>query len=177
MPIYALDGISPSFPPEGEYWIAPTAVVLGHVLLGHNVSVWFGSVLRGDNDPITIGDGTNIQDLTMIHTDLGVPTTVGRGCTIGHRVTLHGCTLGNNCLIGMGATILNNAVIGDNCLIGAGALITEGKQIPAGSVVLGSPGKIVREVSATEIEGFKRSAAGYIANARRFRAGLGAASV
>ncbi|MBJ7533488.1 gamma carbonic anhydrase family protein [Rhodomicrobium vannielii ATCC 17100] len=177
MAIYALDGISPELPPEGDYWIAPTAVLLGRVVLGRDASVWFGSVLRGDNDPIEIGGGTNIQDMTMIHTDLGAPTRVGRGCTIGHRVTLHGCTVGDNCLIGMGATILNHAVIGDNCLIGAGALITEGKQIPAGSVVLGSPGKLVREVTAAEIEGFKRSAAGYMANARRFRAGLASASV
>ncbi|KAI93661.1 acetyltransferase [Rhodomicrobium udaipurense JA643] len=177
MAIYALDGISPELPHEGDYWIAPTAVLLGRVVLGRDASVWFGSVLRGDNDPIEIGGGTNIQDMTMIHTDLGAPTRVGRGCTIGHRVTLHGCTVGDNCLIGMGATILNHAVIGDNCLIGAGALITEGKQIPAGSVVLGSPGKIVREVTAAEIEGFKRSAAGYMANARRFRTGLASGSV
>ncbi|MFT4080771.1 gamma carbonic anhydrase family protein [Rhodomicrobium sp.] len=172
MAIYALDGISPELPPEGDFWIAPTAVLVGRVLLGREASVWFGSVLRGDNDPIEIGDGTNIQDMTMIHTDLGAPVRVGRGCTIGHRVTLHGCSVGDNCLIGMGATILNHAVIGDNCLIGAGALITEGKQIPAGSVVLGAPGKIARAVTASEIEGFQRSAAGYRANARRFRAGL-----
>jgi len=177
MAIYALDGISPELPPEGDFWIAPTAVLIGRVLLGREASVWFGSVLRGDNDPIEIGDGTNIQDMTMIHTDLGAPVRVGRGCTIGHRVTLHGCTVGDNCLIGMGATILNHAVIGDNCLIGAGALITEGKQIPAGSVVLGAPGKIARAVTASEIEGFQRSAAGYRANARRFRAGLVSTSV
>ncbi|MBT3070582.1 gamma carbonic anhydrase family protein [Rhodomicrobium sp. Az07] len=177
MAIYALDGISPELPPEGDYWIAPTAVLLGRILLGREASVWFGSVLRGDNDPIEIGDGTNIQDMTMIHTDLGAPVRVGRGCTVGHHVTLHGCMIGDNCLIGMGATILNHAVIGDNCLIGAGALITEGKQIPAGSVVLGAPGKIARDVTAAEIEGFRRSAEGYMANARRFRAGLAAASV
>jgi carbonic anhydrase/acetyltransferase-like protein (isoleucine patch superfamily) len=172
MSVLALDGVAPHFPPIGDYWIAPSAYVIGKVSLGRNVSVWFGSVLRGDNELIEIGDGTNIQEHCVCHTDMGVPFRIGRGCTVGHRALLHGCIVGDNCLIGIGATILNNAVIGDNCLIGAHTLITEGKSIPPGSVVMGSPGKVVRTVSEEEIEGFRTSALHYAENARRFRTQL-----
>src|SRR5271167_2210195 len=118
MPVLALDGISPALPPEGEYWIAPNAYLIGKVSLGRNASVWFGSVLRGDNELIEVGDGTNIQENCIFHTDAGVPFKLGRGCTVGHRALLHGCIVGDNCLIGIGATILNNTTVGDNCLIG-----------------------------------------------------------
>ncbi len=172
MPILALDGVSPKLPPIGDFWIAPDAYVIGKVSLGRGVSVWFGSVLRGDNELIEVGDETNIQEHCVFHTDEGIPFKVGRGCTIGHRALLHGCRIGDNCLIGIGATIMNNAVVGDNCLIGAHTLITEGKQIPAGSVVMGSPGKIIRIVSPAEIEGFRVSAHHYVETARRFRTQL-----
>ncbi len=144
MPVLALDGVAPHLPPIGSFWIAPSAYVIGKVALGRDVSVWFGSVLRGDNEILEVGEGTNIQENCVLHTDEGVPFKIGRGCTVGHRAMLHGCIVGDHCLIGIGATILNKAVIGDNCIIGAHALITEGKAIPAGSVVMGSPGKIVR---------------------------------
>ena len=132
MSVYSLGDKSPKFPNEGDYWIAPGAHVLGQVELGKNVGIWFGSVLRGDNDLIKIGDETNIQENTIIHVDPGCPVTIGRNCTIGHNAIIHGCTIGNNTLIGMGATILNNAKIGNNCLVGAGALVTENKEFPDG---------------------------------------------
>ncbi|MFZ1110774.1 MAG: gamma carbonic anhydrase family protein [Rhodomicrobium sp.] len=170
--ILALDGVSPHLPPIGAYWIAPNAIIVGKVALGRDVSVWYGSVLRGDNELIEIGEGTNIQEHCVLHTDKGVPFKVGRGCTIGHKATLHGCIVGDNCLIGIGATILNGAAIGDNCIVGAHALITEGKSIPPGSVVMGSPAKIVRTLGPEEIEGLRASAAHYVQNARRFRTQL-----
>ena len=168
MPILALDGVSPKLPPIGDFFIAPTAYVIGKVSLGRGVSVWYGSVLRGDNELLEVGDETNVQEHCVFHTDEGIPFKVGRGCTIGHRALLHGCRIGDNCLIGIGATIMNNAVIGDNCLIGAHTLITEGKTIPAGSVVMGSPGKIIRTVSPEEIAGFRASAHHYVEASRRF---------
>ena len=172
MPIYALDGVAPNIADPERVWVAPDAHVIGDVTLGEDVGVWFGSVLRGDNDPIVVGARSNIQEGTMMHTDAGFPLTVGEDCTIGHHAILHGCTIGDCSLVGMGATILNGAVIGDNCLIGANALVTEGKQIPEGSLVIGAPAKVVRELSADEIAGLKASAQGYVANARRFLAGL-----
>jgi len=171
MPIYALDGVSPTIDPDVA-WIAPTAVIVGRVVLARDVGIWFGAVARGDMEPIEIGQGTNIQENTVLHTDMGFPLTVGPGCTIGHKAMLHGCTIGPNTLIGMGATVLNGARIGANCLIGAGALITEGKEIPDNSLVIGAPGKIARELDAEAIAGLRRSAEGYIRNARRFAAGL-----
>ncbi len=168
MPVYALDGLAPELPPAGEYWIAPTASVIGKVRLGRDVSVWFGSVLRGDNELITVGDGTNIQENCIFHTDAGVPFNLGRGCTIGHRALLHGCTIGDNSLIGIGATILNNTVVGENCLIGAHTLLPEGKTIPPGSLVMGSPGKVVRALTPEEIQRLKGIAVHYIQNWRRF---------
>jgi carbonic anhydrase/acetyltransferase-like protein (isoleucine patch superfamily) len=177
MPIMALDGIAPHLPPIGDYWIAPNAYIIGKVSLGRNVSVWFGSVLRGDNELLEIGDETNIQEHCVCHTDAGVPFQIGRGCTIGHRALLHGCIVGDNCLIGIGATILNRAEIGDNCIIGAHALITEGKRIPSGSLVVGSPGKIIRTLGPEEIQGLKNSAAHYVENARRFHTHLTEAAI
>jgi len=172
MPAYALDGVTPSLPGEGAYWIAPTASIIGKVTLGRDVGIWFGAVLRGDNEPIVIGEATNIQEHVMMHTDPAFRLTVGFGCTIGHRAILHGCTLGDNVLIGMGATVLNGAKIGDNCLIGAGALVPEGREIPPGSLVLGMPGKVVRPLTADEIGRNRISAAHYVANWKRFAKGL-----
>jgi carbonic anhydrase/acetyltransferase-like protein (isoleucine patch superfamily) len=172
MPVLSLDGVAPELPAPGDYWIAPTATVIGRVRLGRDVGVWYGAVLRGDNELIDIGEGTNVQEHCVLHTDPGVPLTVGRGCTVGHRALLHGCTLGDNCLIGIGATILNRSVIGPDCLIGAHALIPEGKTIPARSLVIGTPGKPVRELTDAEVEGLRRSAEGYVRNWRRFAAGL-----
>lgn len=167
MTIYALGDARPEIAEDS--WIAPNATVLGRVVLARGASVWFGAVLRGDNEPIRVGEGSNIQENAVLHTDMGFPLEIGRDCTIGHRAMLHGCTIGDGSLIGMGATVLNGAVIGRNCLIGAGALITEGKVIEDGSMVLGAPGRVVRMLSAAEIAGLGASAAGYRANMRRFR--------
>ena len=172
MPVHSLDGISPDLPAAGTFWIAPNASVIGRVRIGEGVGIWFGAVLRGDNEWITIGRETNIQEHCVFHTDMGSPLRVGEGCTIGHRAILHGCTVGNNCLIGMGAIILNNAVIGDNCLIGAGALVPERRVIPANSLVLGAPGKVARDLTPDEVGRNRISAAHYVANWKRFAAGL-----
>ncbi|MCZ0811091.1 MAG: gamma carbonic anhydrase family protein [Pseudomonadota bacterium] len=170
MTIYALDGIAPTIAEDS--WIAPDANVIGNVTLEAGGSIWFGCTLRGDNEPIVIGAGSNVQENTVMHTDPGYPLSIGAGCTIGHKAMLHGCTIGENSLIGMGATVLNGAVIGRNCLIGAGALVTEGKEIPDGSLVVGAPGKVIRQLDAAAIEGLRRSALHYQQNMRRFRAGL-----
>ena len=170
--IFELEGCAPQFPDDDDYWIAPTAVLIGDVVLESGTSIWFGVTIRGDNERITVGHGSNIQENTVMHTDMGYPLTVGKGCTIGHRAMLHGCSIGDNTLIGMGATILNGAKIGGNCLIGAGALITEGKVIPDGSLVMGVPGKVVRQLDESGIESLRQSAIGYQKNMRRFRAGL-----
>jgi carbonic anhydrase/acetyltransferase-like protein (isoleucine patch superfamily) len=154
---------------EGEYFIADSAVVVGAVLLKNNASVWFNAVLRGDNEPITVGENSNVQDGSVLHTDMGFPLTIGAYVTVGHKVMLHGCTIGDNSLVGINAVILNGARIGRNCLIGANALITEGKEIPDNSLVMGSPGKVVRELSPEQIAGLRASALGYVENARRFR--------
>jgi carbonic anhydrase/acetyltransferase-like protein (isoleucine patch superfamily) len=172
MTVYSLDGVTPELPPENEYWIAPSAVVIGKVKLERNAGIWFGAVLRGDNELILIGEGSNIQDGCVLHTDMGAPLTVGRNCTIGHKAILHGCSIGDNSLIGMGSTILNHAKIGRNCLIGANALIAEGKAIPDNSLVMGAPGKVVREVSTEMAEQLTLSAKNYVKNWRRFAAGM-----
>jgi carbonic anhydrase/acetyltransferase-like protein (isoleucine patch superfamily) len=172
MAIHELDGIRPDLPGNGLAWVAPSASVIGKVTLGEGVGVWFGSVLRGDTEPITVGRDTNVQDLCVFHTDRGFPLTIGAGCTIGHRAILHGCTIGENTLIGMGAIVLNGARIGDNCLVAAGALITEGREVPSGSLVMGAPGKPVRQLSADEIERNRSSAAHYVANWRRYAKGF-----
>ncbi|KMK67467.1 gamma carbonic anhydrase family protein [Puniceibacterium sp. IMCC21224] len=170
MTLYNLDGHAPQI--HADTWIAPDANVIGKVVLEEGASIWFGCTLRGDNEVIYVGVGSNVQENVVCHTDMGHPLTIGAGCTIGHKAMLHGCTIGDNSLIGMGATVLNGARIGRNCLIGAGALITEGKEIPDGSLVMGAPGKVVRQLDDAAIEGLRRSALGYQANMRRFRAGL-----
>jgi len=170
--IYSLGGIEPEFPEDGDYWVAPDANLIGRVSLGSGASVWFGCTLRGDNEPIVVGAGSNVQENTVCHTDPGSPLTIGENCTIGHKAMLHGCTIGNGSLIGMGATVLNGAVIGENCLIGAGALITEGKEIPDGSLVMGAPGKVVRELDQEAVDRLQASAEHYQANMRRYRDGL-----
>lgn len=172
MPLYALDGIEPKTPGEGRYWVAPDAHVIGRVILGEDVGIWFGAVLRGDNEAITIGPESNIQEHAMLHTDMGSPLTMGRGCTIGHGAILHGCVLGDHVLVGMGATILNGAVIGAGSLVGAGALVTEKKEFPPGSLIVGSPAKAVRTLDDKALEGLRGSAAGYVRNWKRFAAGM-----
>ena len=168
--IYALDGVSPDI--AEDTWIAPDANVIGNVVLETGASVWFGSTLRGDNEEIRVGAGSNVQENVIIHTDPGCPAVIGPDCTIGHKAMLHGCTIGAGSLIGMGATVLNGAKIGAGCLIGAGALIAEGKVIPDGSLVMGMPGKVVRELDEEAQAKLLASADHYRQNMRRFRAGL-----
>jgi carbonic anhydrase/acetyltransferase-like protein (isoleucine patch superfamily) len=156
-------------PSDDEYWIAPTASVMGRVILKKNASVWWGAVLRGDNDPIIVGEGSNIQDGSICHTDTGSPLTIGANVTVGHMVMLHGCTIGDNSLVGIGSIVLNGARIGKNCLIGANCLITEGKEIPDNSLVMGAPGKVVREVSAEQARMLAGGALHYVENWKRFR--------
>lgn len=170
MPIYELDGKRPQIDPSA--WVAPDANIIGNVVIKADASVWFGCTIRGDNEPIVIGAGSNVQENTVMHTDPGCPLTIGSGCTVGHKAMLHGCTIADNSLIGMGATVLNGANIGENCLIGAGALVTEGKEIPDGSLVMGAPGKVVREMNEAGIQGLRASALSYQNNMRRFRDGL-----
>ena len=166
--VYNLGDTCPQLPAEGQYWIAPNATVLGNVILKQNASIWFGAVLRGDNDPIVVGENSNVQDGSVLHTDLGSPLTIGRDVTIGHMVMLHGCTIGDNTLIGIGSIILNHARIGKNCLIGANTLITEGKEIPDNSMVMGSPGKVVRTLDDSAAQMMKVSAAHYVENWKRY---------
>jgi carbonic anhydrase/acetyltransferase-like protein (isoleucine patch superfamily) len=170
MSLYTLDGEGPDLRPSA--WVAPGARLIGKVILGDEASVWFNAVLRGDNEPITIGRGSNVQDGSVCHTDMGSPLIVGADCTIGHMAMLHGCIIGEGSLIGMGAVVLNGARIGRGALIGAGALVTEGKEIPDGVLAIGRPAKVVRDLSPDEIAGLARAAEGYRANASRFRAGL-----
>ena len=172
MTAYRLGDRVPTLPAEDEYWIAPTAVVIGNVILKKNASVWFGAVLRGDNDPITVGENSNVQDNSVLHTDPGQPLSIGDNVTVGHMVMMHGCTIGDGSLIGIGAIILGGARIGRNCLIGAGSLITEGKQIPDNAMVVGSPGRVIRTLSAEQSAGLALGAIHYVANWKRFKAGL-----
>lgn len=171
MPIYALEGQEPEFE-DDTVWVAPDATIVGKVSLARQVGVWFGAVMRGDNERISIGARSNIQEHSMLHTDPGFPLTVGEGCTIGHRAILHGCTIGDNSLVGMGAIILNGAKIGKNCLVGAGALITEGKEFPDNSLIVGSPAKAIRVLDDEAAERLKLSAALYVSNAARFAKGM-----
>jgi carbonic anhydrase/acetyltransferase-like protein (isoleucine patch superfamily) len=165
---YALDTVR--IQTEGDdWWIAPNAAVIGNVLLKRNASIWWNAVVRGDNELITIGEDSNIQDGSVLHTDPGFPMVIGRECTIGHMVMLHGCTIGDGSLIGIGSVILNGARIGRNCLIGANTLITEGKEIPDNSMVVGSPGKVIRQVSEEQATGLRANAGRYVANWRRYR--------
>lgn len=151
-----------------QVFIAETATVIGKVELNKNVSVWYGAVVRGDSDKIVIGESTNIQDHCIIHVDEGVPVSIGSHCVVGHRAIIHGCTIGNNCLIGMGAIVMNKAVIEDNCVIGANALITENMHIPAGSLVVGSPAKVIRQLSADQIKRIRKGAEHYVAEAKKY---------
>ena len=170
MAIYELDGVQPQ--QDDNSWCAPDANLIGNVVLEAGASVWFGSTLRGDNEEIRVGAGSNVQENCVLHTDMGYPMSIGAGCTIGHKVMLHGCTIGENSLIGMGAIILNGAKIGKNCLIGAGALIPENKEIPDGSLVMGTPGKVVRQLDETAIAGLRLSALHYQENFLRYKTGL-----
>ena len=172
MPIYALDGVTPQFEDAATNWIAPDATLIGRLRIGRDVGIWFGAVLRGDNEPIEIGAGSNVQEHTVMHTDIGFPLTIGKGCTIGHRAMLHGCTIGDNSLIGMGAIVLNGARIGENSLVGAGALVTEGKEFPPNSLIVGSPAKAIRQLDDKAIELLRWSANHYVENGRRFAKGL-----
>jgi carbonic anhydrase/acetyltransferase-like protein (isoleucine patch superfamily) len=168
MPVYGLDGVSPHFDDKPSNWIAPDAVLIGRLRIGRDVGIWFGAVIRGDNEEIVIGDETNVQEHTVMHTDIGFPLRVGRGCTIGHRAILHGCTVGDNSLIGMGATVLNGARIGKNCLVGAGALVTEGKEFPDNSLIVGAPARAIRTLDDKAVELLRWSAAHYVENGQRF---------
>ncbi len=169
MTLYSVGAVRPEVPASGNFWVAPSADVMGRVVLGENVSIWYGAVLRGDNDPITIGENSNIQDLSVLHTDIGAPLTIGRDVTVGHKVMLHGCTIGDETLIGINAIILNRAMIGKNCIIGAHALIPEGKIIPDNSLVMGAPGQVVKTVSPQQIQMIKMSALHYVENWKRHR--------
>jgi carbonic anhydrase/acetyltransferase-like protein (isoleucine patch superfamily) len=170
MAIFRLDDKTPTIDPSA--WVAESAQVIGSVTLGVDASVWFGAVLRGDTELLTVGRGSNVQDGSVLHADPGRPTTIGDGVTIGHLVMLHGCTIGNGSLVGIGSVILNGATIGRNCLVGARALVTEGKTFPDGSLIVGAPAVAVRSLTDEQIEGLRQSALHYVANARRFRAGL-----
>lgn len=172
MPLYAIDGSEPSFADADTNWIAPDATLIGDIRVGRNAGFWFGVVIRGDNEPIIIGADTNMQEHTIMHTDPGFPLTIGEGCTIGHRAMLHGCTIGDNSLIGMGAIVLNGAKIGKNSLVGAGALVTEGKEFPDNSLIVGSPAKAIRVLDDAAVARLRGSAAHYVANGKRFKAGL-----
>jgi carbonic anhydrase/acetyltransferase-like protein (isoleucine patch superfamily) len=170
--IYELNGLTPEFPENGDFWVAADANLIGQVRLLSGASVWFGVTLRGDNELIEVGFGSNVQENSVLHTDIGFPLIIGANCTIGHQATLHGCTIGDQSLIGMGAKVLNGAKIGRNCLIGAGALVTEGKVIPDNSLVVGAPGKVARILTEAEVLSLLKSAQGYQDNMRRFAKSL-----
>jgi carbonic anhydrase/acetyltransferase-like protein (isoleucine patch superfamily) len=170
MAVYALHDTVPQV--HETAWVAENATVIGNVSLEAGASVWYGAVIRGDNEPIVIGHGSNVQDGSTLHTDHGFPLTLGQGVTVGHQVTLHGCTIGDGSLIGIQAVVLNGARIGRNCLVGAGSLVTEGKEFPDNSLIMGSPAKVVRELTADQAQRLKQSAANYVANAARHRDGL-----
>jgi carbonic anhydrase/acetyltransferase-like protein (isoleucine patch superfamily) len=170
MAVYQLDDLTPHM--ADSAWVADNAQVVGDVHMAADSSVWFSSVVRGDTATIRIGEGTNIQDGSVLHADVGIPLTIGKHVTVGHMVQLHGCTIGDESLIGIGAVVLNGAKIGKNCLVGAGSLVTEGKEFPDGSMILGSPAKVVRELTPEQIEGLRRSAQHYVTNKNRFKAGL-----
>jgi len=170
MAVYQLDDLTPTI--DNSAWVADNAQVMGQVAMGPHSSVWFSSVVRADTAKITIGEGTNIQDGSVLHVDNNMPLTIGNHVTVGHMVQLHGCTIGDESLIGIGAIVLNGAKIGKNCLVGAGSLVTEGKEFPDGSMIMGTPAKVVRELTPEQIEGLRRSAKHYMQNAARYKAGL-----
>ena len=172
MAIYALEGARPELPPEGQYWIAPDATLIGRVRLLPGASVWFGATLRGDNDWITVGENSNIQDGSVLHTDAGIALTIGAHVTVGHRVVLHGCTIGDASIVGMGAVVMNRARVGANSIVGAGALVPEGKEFPERSLILGMPGRVARALSEEEAKLLPLSAEHYVANWRRYAKGF-----
>lgn len=172
MPLYEFNGQSPSLPEDGSAWVAPSADLIGDVRLGEGASIWFGVVIRADNTPIVIGARSNVQEQVVMHSDEGIPCTVGEGVTIGHQAILHGCTIGDNSLVGMGATILNRAVIPENCIVGAGALVTEGKTFEPGSLIVGAPAKAVRQLDDAAFETLREAANAYAAKSRRYAEGL-----
>jgi carbonic anhydrase/acetyltransferase-like protein (isoleucine patch superfamily) len=172
MAIYELDGEAPELPEKGSYWIAPNAVVIGRVRLLKGASIWFGAVLRGDNDWITVGENSNVQDNSVLHTDLGKPLHIGANVTIGHSVTLHGCTIGDNCIVGMGATLLNHCQVGMNSLVGANALLAERKSFPEKSLILGAPARVARQLSEEDVNALPVIAAHYVENAKRYAGGM-----
>ena len=172
MPIYALDGVKPQLPEEGRYWIAPSAVLIGDIVLHEDVGIWFGAVLRGDNERLSVGARSNIQEGVTLHTDAGLPLKIGADCTIGHNAILHSCAIGDRTLIGMGAIVLNGAKIGRNCLVGAGSVVTENKTFADGSLIVGSPAKVVRSLDEATIAALQASSDRYVANWRRYAKGL-----
>ena len=172
MAIYELDGQRPDLPADERYWIAETAAVIGTVRLKRDASVWYGASLRGDNEWVEVGEGSNIQENCILHTDIGFPLTIGAGCTIGHSVILHGCSIADESLIGMGAIVLNGVKIGRHCLVGAGAVVTEGKEFPDNSLIVGAPARAVREVNDKILQLIAESAQFYVNNWQRYRKGL-----
>lgn len=172
MPLYSLNGISPVLPKDGRYFIAPGAYLIGKVRIEADVSIWFGAVLRGDNEEIFVGARSNVQDGSLLHTDMGFPLTIGPDCTIGHRAILHGCTIGEASLIGMGAVLMNGARIGRNCIVGSGALVTETKEFPDNSLIIGSPARLARTLDEEAAKSLRESAAHYVANGQRYTKGL-----
>ena len=172
MSLYSFENTAPETPADGDFWVAPGARLSGRIVLRKGASVWFNAILRGDNEPIVVGEGSNVQDGCVCHNDMGFPLTIGAGCTIGHAAILHGCVIGDGSLVGMGATLLNGATIGERTLVGAGSLVTEGKRFPDGVLLVGRPAKVVRALTPEEIEGLRLSAAGYRVKMARFRTGL-----
>jgi carbonic anhydrase/acetyltransferase-like protein (isoleucine patch superfamily) len=172
MPIYELDGQAPEFPADGKYWVAETAVLIGRVRMKSDTSIWFGAVLRGDNEWIELGDRSQIQDNATLHTDMGFPIVIGANCVIGHKVMLHGCTIGDNTLIGMGAIVLNGAKIGNNSLVGAGALVTEGKTFPDNSLIVGSPARAIRTLDEKAHAMIRKGADHYVERSQQYAKGL-----
>ncbi len=172
MPIYELDGQAPEFPADGRYWVAETAALIGRVRLKSDSSVWFGAVLRGDNEWIELGTRSQIQDNATLHTDPGFPLVIGSNCVIGHKVMLHGCIIGDNCLVGMGAIMLNGSKIGNNCLVGAGALVTEGKSFPDNSLIVGAPARAIRKLDDKAIEMIRGGADIYVKRSQQYAKGL-----
>lgn len=172
MPLYELDGVAPRLPEDGSAWIAPDAALIGRITLASGVSVWFNAVLRGDNEPIAIGRDTNVQDGCVFHTDPGFPLTIGADVTVGHKAILHGCTVGDGCLIGMGSVVMNGATIGPSCLLAANALVTEGKEIPERSLVVGQPAKVVRALDDATVSLIREASVRYRARQDQYRAGL-----
>ena len=170
--VFELEGICPTLPESGDFWIAPGTYVIGNVVLAEGTSVWFGTTIRGDNEIVNIGTSSNIQENSVLHTDLGFPIKIGKNCTIGHKAMLHGCRVDDNSLIGMGATVLNGAHIKKNCLVGANSLVTEGKTFPENSLIMGAPAKVVRELTKTEISGITQSSLWYRENMNKFNKSL-----